>query len=184
MLCNIGPDLFLSQCASISETEGGQRDQGRAGPKTQREERKFPCTEVKPSSKGGNHGHTHTGTEVSPTSPRHCGKVQDSLLLSTCGITVSFYSLCFQVHPTVSHVNEREAERKKELLHACRQPSSPQSVLMWSSSSLCMSKNKQNRRDIKSKAKAGGPFQSFWLFTLSRLFQTNRPLEVLAVVSL
>lgn len=56
----------------------------------------------------------HTGTEVSPTSLRHCGKVQDLLLLYPCGITVSFNSLYFQVHPTVSHVDQTVAERKKE----------------------------------------------------------------------
>lgn len=40
--------------------------------------------------------------------------------------------------------SRREEEGK--LLHAFRQPSSPQSVLMWSSSSLCVSKQKKNRR--------------------------------------
>lgn len=39
----------------------------------------------------------------------------------------------------------RRRERQEKLVHACRQPSSPQSVLTWSSPSLCVSNQKEER---------------------------------------
>lgn len=62
----------------------------------------------------------------------------------------------FQVRPTVSRVEAGSAgERDGKLLHACRQPSSPQSVLMWSSSSLCVS-NKRRTEDKKRSSQRKG----------------------------
>lgn len=47
---------------------------------------------------------------------------------------------------------------------------------MWSSSSLCVSKKRRTEEEERSsQRKEGGPFESQWLSTLSRLFQTNRP---------
>lgn len=128
----------------------------------------------------------HTGTEVSPTSLRHCGKVRGLPLLFTCGITVSFYSLYFQVHPTVSHVNQ-ESGREKEgkLLHAFRQPSSPQSVLVWSSSSLCVSKKKEEQKKRRDWVKRrGGSFRVLMAFYTLSTVPTNHPREALAAASL
>lgn len=57
----------------------------------------------------------------------------------------------------------RETDRK--LLHAFRQPRFPQSVLMWSSSSVCVS-NKRRTEDKKrsSQRKGRGSFQVFKAF--------------------
>lgn len=120
---------------------------------------------------------SHTGTEVSPTSMRHWWE-GDSLLLDTCGITVSFYSLYFQVHPTVSHVNQgRGREKEGKLLHAFRQPSSPQSVLMWSSSSLCVSKKEeQKKRRGRVEGRGRGSFRVLMTFyTLSTVPNQSSP---------
>lgn len=102
--------------------------------------------------------HTHTGTEVSPTSLRHCREVRDLVHLHyNYRRTVSFYSLSLQTHPTVSHVEQGSGREKEgKLLHALRQPSSPQSVLMWFSSSLCVSITTKNRKRGEKESKEGG----------------------------
>lgn len=129
MPCNIGPVLFVNQFAGSSKTDGqtdrqDKQTEGEAGPKlswsNRHKERnsRLQRTEVKPPPGGGHHRQNvplpHAGTEVSPTSLRHCGKVRDLLLLCTRGTPFLLLSY-FQVHPTVSHVRQTKwQERKRE----------------------------------------------------------------------
>lgn len=94
MLCNIGPVLFVNQYAGSSKADRRtERTEGEAGPTVSWSNRhkegnsRLQHTEVRTPPGRGNHGQKvprpHKGTEVSPTSLRHCGKVLDWLLLYT-----------------------------------------------------------------------------------------------------
>lgn len=160
MLCNTGPVFFLNQYAVSGKTEREQR--GVVGPivsgsmDIKRGTVISSVWQLKPPPEDettDRKGPDHTQESSYPQQE----EVQDLLPLNTLGITVSFYSLYFQVHPTVSHVSqERGGESEGKLLHAFRQPISPQSVLMWSSSSLCVSEKEQKKRRDWVKEKGRG----------------------------
>lgn len=145
--CCVCEPVCKQQQDRAREDRGGRRDQQWAGPMdTKRGTVVSRAQRLKPP-RGGNHGQkvplSHTGTEVSPTLLRHCGKVRDLLPLHTCGTTFPSTLSC----PIASYCKPCRPgsgrEKEGKLLHAFRQPSSPQSVLTWSSSSLCVSKKKK-----------------------------------------
>lgn len=77
-------------------------------------------------------------------------------------------------------MSARRVARGKEgkLLHAFRQPSSPQSVLMWSSSSLCVSKKRRTEDDerFSQRKEGGGSFRVLMAFyTLSTVPNQSSP---------
>lgn len=165
MLCNTGPVFFLNQYAVSGKTEREQR--GVVGPivsgsmDIKRGTVISSVQKLKPPPENETTDRKcpdHTQESRYPQQE----EVQDLLPLNTLGITVSFYSLYFQVHPTVSHVSqERGGESEGKLLHAFRQPISPQSVLMWSSSSLCVSEKRTEEEERLSQRKGeGDPFES------------------------
>lgn len=73
----------------------------------------------------------------------------------------------------------RRRERREKLVHACRQPSSPQSVLTWSSPSLCVSNQKEEQEAARGagrrrRRRAEQEEQVLSAFhALLRLFQTH-----------
>lgn len=175
MLCNTGPVLFVYQYAGNSKTETGQR--GEAGPTESWPNSDQGGTVQKsptpPAHRGhnsvrGNHGQevplSQTGTEVSPTALRHCGKVLSLHLDHTCVIIISFPSLLFWVyfqgHPTVSHgYVESGREKEGNLLHAFSQLSSPQLVLCGSIP-VCACQKRRTGQEERQRQKKGGPFES------------------------
>ncbi len=140
----------------------GRRDQQWAGPiDTKRGTVVSSAQRLKPPG-GGNHGQkvplSHTGTELSPNITEALwegARLAPSLHLWDNPLP------SILLFPSASYCKPRRPDsgREKEgkLLHAFRQPSSPQSVLMWSSSSLCVSKKKKkNRRRGEVESKKGG----------------------------
>lgn len=96
----------------------GRRDQQWAGPiDTERGTVVSSTQRLKPPG-GENHGPEvplpHTVTEVYPTSLRHCGKVRGLLLLFYLWKHRFLLLSYFQVHPTVSRVDQVVPERPTE----------------------------------------------------------------------